>query len=122
MSSEVPIEVTRRANDPAVILEFESAAGVPFPLDGSVFDLTVAWGSANSIKHSSSADKSLAGVELPGDSVLILDNAAGRVTWPYTVEESLRLPASGAKYELFRTINGKRRLWCGGPVKVKSYL
>ena len=127
MSRDVPIELWRGTNDPAVIWGFDSAPGVPANLAGSIFDLIVAWpattpggpGSLNpagAITHSSSPDGD-------GDGVLTVDLATGEVTWPYTIDESERIPRTGRPaYELFRTINGRRRLWCGGAVTVRSFM
>lgn len=126
MSRDVPIEIWRGANDPAVIWGFDSAPGVPADLAGSNFDLLVAWPvppsggpgggtAAGTIAHTSSAEDG-------GDGVLTIDLSSGEVTWPITVAESEVIPR-GARvvYELFRTIAGRRRLWCGGAITVRSY-
>ena len=114
MTRDVPIEIRRGNDDPAVIWEFDNADETPADLTGSVFSLVVAW-STGQITHSSDA--------VGGDGVLTINAAAGRVTWPYTIAESDRIPRPrGARYVLRRTIGGKTRDWSGGEVVVRSYL
>jgi len=123
---DVPIEIRRGNDDPAVIWEFANADGTPADLTGSVFELAVAWPDvpysaasgaqpAGEITHSS--DPSI------GDGVLVIDIAAGSVTWPYTIAESDLIPrGTRPAYALRRVIGGKTRDWAGGPVIVRSYL
>lgn len=128
MIRDVPIEIRRGNNDPAVIWEFLKADGSPADLTGSIFALAVAWPGlprggfgdmtpAGQIEHSSdpAVDASA--------SALIVDAAAGRVTWPYSLAESQQIPrGQGPRYELTRTISGKTRTWAGGPVTIRSFL
>ncbi|MDH2313162.1 hypothetical protein [Methylobacterium brachiatum] len=118
------IEIRRGNDDPAVIWEFANADGTPANLAGSVFVLEVAWpaqpalafkggGLAGEIAHGSDA----------GDGALVVDPAAGRVTWNYTLVESETIPrGGGSRYVLRRRIGGKTRDWAGGSVTVRSYL
>ncbi|WP_043349031.1 hypothetical protein [Methylobacterium sp. B1] len=128
---EVPIEIRRGNNDPAVIWEFANADGSPADLSGSVFVLTVAWpaiplSAFNGVQPAASFSHSSDPVV--GDGVLIIDAAAGRVTWPYSLAESELIPrglaqgALGPNYDLTRTLAGRTRSWAGGPVLIRSYL
>lgn len=126
MTRDVPIEIRRGNDDPAVIWEFLNADGTPAKLAGSVFELVVAWPAvpfsapggarpADEIEHSSDA--------VDGDGVLTVDLASGRVISPYTLAESDLIPRSqGPRYALRRVIGGKTRDWAGGPVTVRSFL
>lgn len=127
MTRDVPIEIRRGNDDPAVIWEFLNVNGTPANLAGSVFELVVAWpavafsapGEAlpeGEITHSSDATA--------GDGVLVIDASAGRVTWPYTIAESDLIPRikQGPRYVLRRVIGGKTRDWAGGPVTIRSFL
>ncbi|SFJ67595.1 hypothetical protein [Methylobacterium brachiatum] len=126
MTRDVPIEIRRGNDDPAVIWEFANADGTPANLAGSVFELVVAWqavpysaaGGAlpeGEITHSSDA--------VNGDGALVVEGAAGRVIWPYTIAESDLIPrGQGPRYVLRRVIGGKTRDWAGGPVTVRSFL
>ncbi|MCB4803508.1 hypothetical protein QO001_000853 [Methylobacterium brachiatum] len=126
MTRDVPIEIRRGNDDPAVIWEFANADGTPANLAGSVFELVVAWPAVpysaaagpqpgGEIAHSSDA--------VLGDGMLTIDVAAGRVTWPYTIAESDLIPrGQGPRYALRRVIGGKTRDWAGGPVTVRSFL
>lgn len=126
MSRDVPIRFWRGANSPHQYWEFfDPAANLPAPLAGSAFKLVVAWPDsplggfgvttlAGSFTHTSDA--------AIGDGLLLVDPTLGRVTWPYTVAETLRMPQRGASYDLFRLIGGAVEHWCGGPVEVHSHL
>jgi hypothetical protein len=110
---EAPIEITRRTNSPRVIWQFTDAAGVPDNLAGLKWDLVISW-AKGVIKHASDPDL--------GDTVLEVDLDLGQVIYPYSLEESVEVPNSGAKYELFYTIGTAREMACGGPVKVIGFI
>jgi hypothetical protein len=132
MTCDVPIEIRRGNDEPAVIWEFTNADGTPADLTGSVFVLEVAWPAtsasylggarpAGGFTHSSSPDDDSS----PG-ALVIDDPKSGRVAWPFTIAESELIPQNQdptePRYALRRTFGGKTRDWAGGPVLVRSYL
>lgn len=110
MVREVPIKIWRRTNDPAVVWRFKGTDGAPAPLSDR-YTLTVdVPGRADPIVHTSD------------EAALAVDDAAGTVTWSYTLAESEGLPlGTGARYELMGTTAGRTRLWAGGRVVAESW-
>lgn len=91
--------IIRGNNFPPIKWQFLSSENpdVIFPLDGSVFKLTIVWQDQKIEATSGSAD-------------FTIDLATSILTWTYTVAQSRSLPLGNlARYELERWIDGTQQ-------------
>lgn len=119
------IEIYRGANDPAVVWEIEVEDGVPADLSGLTFELEIEIRAVPNapLRGPSEAETICHTSGQAGGGALTVEPLAGRVTWFYSIDESLRISRSrGTAYTLFRVNpEGKRRPIVGGPVNVRSF-
>lgn len=117
MAREIPIEIWRRSNDPPVIWEFLKKDLSPVNLNGYSFEVLATW------PYDSRSQTPAGRINHDTDhETLDLDLVKARVVWRPSLAENLSIPRTGARYELYSTKDGLRRLRCGGTVVMRGFL
>lgn len=109
MPAGATISVNRRTNYPPVMLRPKDKNGNALPFaDSYVLTIDVPGAPAVIVRT------------YPGD--LVLDSVLAAVVWPYTIEDSLKIPLGrGSRYELMGTYGSHTVRCAGGEVRAESF-
>lgn len=109
---ESDLEIIKGNNYPPAMWQFlvSEDPDVLFPLDGSVFKLTVTWAPSGTIVKASDVDPEL-----------VIDFEQSVLTWNYTAAQARALPLGRiARYELERWIGTTQQSLISGRISVSK--